>query len=103
MCMCALDAECSSFAPGHAIHLIQLRVSAATPSGWSDAIVSGIDEASGTISVTTLDGRSATLWHRRAGEHVGTGDPVAFHDRYRVLAAGATRLNVAVLSPLDRD
>ena len=42
-CMCDDGDACSSFAPGHALHLIQARLAAATPSDWSDAIVEASD------------------------------------------------------------
>ena len=36
-CMCDHGDVCSSFAPGHALHLIQSRLASATPSDWSVA------------------------------------------------------------------
>ena len=54
-CMCDHGDVCSSFAPGHALHLIQSRLASATPSDWADAIVESADAATGVIVVRTLD------------------------------------------------
>ena len=62
-CMCDHGDACSSFAPGHALHLIQSRLAAATPSDWADAIVESADAASGVIVVRTLsDAAPIALW-----------------------------------------
>jgi hypothetical protein len=95
-CMCAQGHDCSSFAPGHALHLIHTRLVAATPSEWADAIVESVDAAAGETVLRTLDGRRVVLWSARA-PHADAGEPVALHERYRVLARGGRRFNVAVL------
>ena len=61
--MCSQGAPCSSFAPGHAVHLIQARLVSATPSEWVDAIVTTADTAEGTLLLHTLDGRALALWN----------------------------------------
>lgn len=97
-CMCRHGDVCSSFAPGHALHLIQSRLAAATPSDWADAIVEEADAASGTLIVRTLDGDAHTLWSAAgAALEVEPGSPVALHRRYHVLAVGRTRFNVAAI------
>jgi hypothetical protein len=103
MCMCALGGECSSFAAGHALPLIQARLAAATPSGWVDAVVDAgtpdsRDAASAVLTVRTLDGaRTIRLWHAGTTGLV-PGDPVAVHTVYGVLAAGGRRRSVALLA-----
>lgn len=95
-CMCDHGSACSSFAPGHALHLIQSRLASATPSEWSDAIVEHADGASGVILVRTLEaGEPVALWNGAGAALVlAPGAPVALHERYHVLAAGRDRFNV---------
>ncbi len=98
ICMCATGGACSSFAPGHAVHLIQARLVSATPSEWLDALVSTTDAADGTLVAHTLDGRVLTLWNGAgAAEQVEPGVPVAFHARYHVLAVGGRLFNTLAL------
>ncbi|MFJ4175098.1 hypothetical protein [Microbacterium sp. NPDC089696] len=95
-CMCDHGDVCSSFAPGHALHLIQARLASATPSDWTDAVVEHADAANGRLVVRTLDGETHDLWNRAgAALEAPVGTPVALHGRYGVLAVGRTRFNVA--------
>ena len=96
-CMCDHGAACSSYAPGHALHLIQSRLAAATPSDWADAIVESVDAGTGAIVVRTLsDAAPIPLWSGAGAAIVLTpGAPVALHERYHVLAVGRERFNVA--------
>lgn len=95
-CMCDHGDVCSSYAPGHALHLIQARLASATPSDWADALVEHADAASGHLVVRTLDGTVHELWSRAgAALEAPTGTPVALHGRYGVLAVGRTQFNVA--------
>lgn len=95
--MCSDGFECTSFAPGHALHLIQSRLASATPSDWVDAIVDHADPAAGTVIVRTVqDGEPIALWSGSgAADAVQTGSPVALHARYHVLASGRRWFNVA--------
>lgn len=96
-CMCDHGDVCSSFAPGHALHLIQARMASATPRGWVDAIVTRADAASGTVLVRTLDGDEHSLWNAGAAALEATpGTPVAVHTAYGVLAVGRVQYNVQV-------
>ncbi len=99
-CMCGHGGVCSSYAPGHALHLIQSRLASATPSEWIDAIVETVDLSTGDIVVRSLDGTEAfALWNaERATQELEEGAPVALHGRYDVLAAGTRRFNVLRLS-----
>ena len=96
-CMCDHGDACSSFAPGHALHLIQSRLASATPSDWIDAIVEQADAATGTIVVRDLTSAAAiTVWSGAGAAHVLTpGAPVAVHGRYNVLAVGREHFNIA--------
>ncbi|WP_295014816.1 hypothetical protein [uncultured Microbacterium sp.] len=95
-CMCDHGDVCSSFAPGHALHLIQSRLAAATTAGWADALVTGVDRGQGLIEVRTLDGDALVLWNAGgAALEVAPGQPVAVHTRWDVLAIGSLRYNVA--------
>lgn len=95
-CMCANGFECSSIAPGHALHLIQRRLASATPRDWVDAIVAHADPATGHVIVRTLDGDLLAVWSGAgAAGAVAAGAPVALHTRYHVLAAGAAWFNVS--------
>ncbi|RLK49681.1 hypothetical protein [Microbacterium telephonicum] len=97
ICMCASGGACSSFAPGHAVHLIQARLVSATPAEWVDAIVGDVSPADGTLVLHTLSGDRVEVWNGAgAADSVSTGSPVAFHPRYHVVAAGAARFNVLV-------
>lgn len=95
-CMCSRGAVCSSFAPGHALHLIQARLASATPSDWLDAIVESADPASGDIVLRSIEhGERHRVWSAAgAAEMIPPGAPVAVHTRYHVLAAGTLRFNV---------
>lgn len=97
-CMCVHGEACSSFAPGHALHLIQARLASATPSEWTDAIVESTDAVTGVIVVRALEtGESVELWSGSGAAHeVAAGTPVAVHGRYDVLAVGSLRFNIAV-------
>lgn len=96
-CMCGSGGACSSFAPGHALHLIQARIASATPSEWADAIVTATDAATGDIRLSALDGTPYDAWNATgAALEVGPGTPVALHVRYGVLAIGRTQYNVAL-------
>ena len=96
-CMCDHGDVCSSFAPGHALHLIQARMASATPRGWVDAIVTRADAASGTVLVRTLDGDEHSLWNAGAAALEATaGTPIAVHTAYGVLAVGRVQYNVQV-------
>lgn len=97
MCMCASGGACSSFAPGHAVHLIQSRLVSATPTEWVDAIVGAVSPDEGTLVLHTLEGERIELWNGAgAATAVASGTPVAFHRRYHVLAVGAARFNALV-------
>ncbi|MDR6867182.1 hypothetical protein J2Y69_001783 [Microbacterium resistens] len=95
-CMCEHGDVCSSFAPGHALHLIQNRLASATPLGWIDGIVTETDAAAGVVRVTALDGDAHTVWNAGgAALDAVPGTPVALHLRWNVLAIGPLRYNVA--------
>ena len=95
-CMCADGGNCSSVAPGHALHLIQARLASATPSEWIDGIVTAANSASGRITVRTFDGDPIVLWSAAgAADELRVGDPVALHGLYHVLAVGRSWFNVA--------
>ena len=96
-CMCSHGGACSSFAPGHALHLIQARIASATPSEWVDAIVTAADAATGDIRLSALDGTEHAAWNAgSAALEAAPGTPVALHARYGVLAIGRTQYNVAL-------
>lgn len=95
-CMCDHGYACSSFAPGHALHLIQARLASATPRDWADALVEDADPASGTLRLRTLDGDAVVVWNAGgAALEAVAGTPVALHRSYGVLAVGGTQYNVA--------
>ena len=97
-CMCSHGDRCSSFAPGHALHLIQARIASATPSGWVDGLVESTDALSGDLVVRTLDGDVHALWNGSgAALEVSQGTPVALHAHYGVLSIGRTQFNVAAV------
>lgn len=97
VCMCVHGQRCSSYAPGHALHLIQARLARATPSEWADALVEASDARSGVIVLRRLDDDTVvTVWNGAgAADAVEPGLPVALHERYDVLDAGGRRWNVA--------
>lgn len=97
-CMCAVGEGCSTFAPGHALHLIQARLASSTPSEWVDAVVETAEPHSGTVTVRRVDdGARIEVWTAAAASLPAIGSPVALHERYHVLADGARWLNVAHL------
>lgn len=95
-CMCSHGDVCSSYAPGHALHLIQARMASATPLGWADALVEAADAASGVLHLRTLDGDLRVVWNAGgAALEAAVGTPVALHAAYDVLAIGGIRYSVA--------
>lgn len=97
-CMCVHGRACSSFAPGHAVHLIQARLASATPGEWLDAIVTTVDASEGNLLLHTLDGAPLALWSGAgAAHHVVPGTPVAFHPRYHALSVGGHLFNCLAL------
>ena len=94
VCMCVHGRACSSFAPGHAVHLIQARLASATPGEWLDAIVTTVDASEGSLLLHTLDGGPLALWSGAgAAHHLVPGTPVAFHPRYHALSVGGHLFN----------
>ena len=95
-CMCDHGDVCSSYAPGHALHLIHARLASATPSDWADAIVESADAETGVVVVRTIgDSAPIALWSASgAAANVAPGSPVAVHGRYNVLAVGGQRFNI---------
>ena len=95
-CMCVHGESCSTFAPGHALHLIQARLSSATPSEWVDAVVESTDADHGVVVLRTIaDAGQVELWSGAGAAHeVTPGTPVALHGRYDVLAVGTLRFNI---------
>ena len=94
-CMCDHGDVCSSFAPGHALHLIQARMASATPLSWIDAVVEAADPASGNLHLRTLDGERIPVWSAGgAALEAPAGTPVALHGAYDVLAVGRVLYNV---------
>lgn len=94
-CMCHAGAPCTSYQPGHALHLVQARLAAATPSEWVDAIVEAVDADAGVLTLHTLDGVRTTYANAAGAANAALpGEPVAVHGRYRVLAAGRRRYNL---------
>jgi hypothetical protein len=75
-CACESGAMCADIRPGHGLHALQLRLAAATPSRWDDALVVDVCD-DGWVSAVTLEGTSVSL-----------------HSIYNVLCAGARRFNV---------
>lgn len=98
ICMCAHGHACSSFAPGHAVHLIQSRLVSATPGEWLDVIVTTVDATEGSILVHTLDGEPVALWNGAgAATQLEPGTPVAYHPRYHVLSVSGRLFNSLAL------
>lgn len=100
LCMCAIGSACTSFAPGHAVHMIQARLVAATPSEWRDALVTSVDADGGTVVITSIDDdTSIELWNGAgAALALEVGSPVGFHPRYHVLSGGSRKYNALTLS-----
>lgn len=95
-CMCHSGGPCTSYDPGHALHLIQARLVAATPTEWVDGIVTATDPERGTVTVRAWDAPTETVYFSAGGaaSAAAPGAPVAVHARYHVLAIGRTRFNV---------
>ncbi|MCU1571751.1 MAG: hypothetical protein JWR33_2492 [Naasia sp.] len=89
---------CSDDRPGHAMTLIRLRLSAVSPRGWVDAVVTDSSD-DGRLELTEWrTGAVCTVWHHQdLGGSLPLGCPVALHDAYSVLAVGRHRYNVAIV------
>ena len=99
ICMCQTGHACSTFGPGHAVHLIQARLVSATPSEWVDAIVTTADAADGSIELYTVaDDRPIAIWNGAgAAAELTSGTPVAYHERYHALSIGGRVFNALAL------
>ncbi len=97
--MCATGGACSSFEPGHAVHLIQARLVSATPTEWVDALVETVD-ADGTLIVRRFsDGTPIVLWNGAgAADALAPGAPVAYHPRYHALNGDGRLFNTAEIA-----
>ncbi len=94
VCMCAIGSACSSFAAGHAVHLIQARLVSATPAEWVDAIVTSVTAAGDVVVHTVEDGEEVRVWNGAGlASEIVAGSPVALHPRYHVLNAGGRLFN----------
>lgn len=92
---CEQGMMCIHDRSGHQLGAIQLRLATATPSGWTDALVTEI-AADGWITLATLDSGDVRVWnHADLTDSLVVGEPVALHERYSVLVAGDLRINVA--------
>lgn len=92
--VCESGAMCADTRPGHALHAVQLRLAAATPSQWVDALVVGVRRG-GWVDAVTLGGTAVTVWnHGDLAAVVSAGQPIAVHAVYNVLSAGSRRFNV---------
>ena len=97
---------CDNRGAGHRIRPIQARVAAATPSKWVDGLITTVS-ADGWIGIRlvahdnahgAVDGDTVWVWnHADLTEHLATGDPVAVHSLYNVLASGRSRISVVRL------
>lgn len=89
---------CGSSEPGHDLHPIRARATAATASQWTDAVIVTVN-ASGVIEVADVftDAHHVVWHHSDLTESVRPGEPVAFHRRYGVLALGRAWLSVRAL------
>ena len=101
------NAVCANRGAGHALQPIQARVAAATASKWVDGIVASVS-ADGWIGIRLVDAQGATdlldlpdgseqvwVWnHDDLTAALGTGQPVAVHALYNVLANGSSRISV---------
>ena len=93
-CACESGEMCADIRPGHGLHALQLRLAAATPTRWVDAVIVGA-RADGWVDAATLDGEPVALWnHGDLTTSLAPGDPVALHSVYNVLSAGSRRFNV---------
>ena len=94
---------CADNRPGHSVHLLQLRLAAATTTKWRDAIVVSI-AASGWIELAPLNGGAIVhVWnHEDLTTELQPGTPVALHTLYNVLTAGRRRVSVLVGQQTER-
>lgn len=92
---CEHGAMCVHDRAGHGLSPLQLRLALATPSAWTDAVVTAV-ESDGWITLAALTGDTVLVWnHADLTETLVVGEPVALHGRYDVLVAGSRHLNVA--------
>ncbi|MFF1876968.1 hypothetical protein [Leifsonia sp. NPDC058230] len=90
---------CAESGAGHELSFLQRRVASATPSKWRDAVVTLV-LPDGWVQLTTIDDQeSVWVWqHSDLTGALHSGEPVALHEVYHVLAAGSHWLNVAPAS-----
>lgn len=91
------SSACTDDRPGHAMTMMRLRLSAVSPRGWVDAVLSDSSE-DGRLELTEWrTGYVREVWHHRdLAAALPLGSPVALHAAYSVLAVGGHRYNVAI-------
>lgn len=95
--VCEHGAMCQDDHAGHVLTPMRLRLATATPSGWRDAVVTAV-EADGRVALALWRGGEAQLWqHGDLRGALVTGEVVAVHQVYGVLAAGSERWSITVL------
>jgi hypothetical protein len=95
--VCEQGRMCMDDHAGHVLTPMRLRLATATPSGWRDAVVTGV-RADGRVDLAYWRGGSGRVWqHADLRDDLVPGDLVAVHPAYGVLAAGTARWSVAVL------
>ncbi|HEY0259703.1 MAG TPA: hypothetical protein VGC18_07620 [Lacisediminihabitans sp.] len=87
----------TGFETGYELHPIQRQAAIATPGRWRDGLLVGA-ASDGAIEIYDLEAAtSRVLWHHAdLTGMLETGEPVALHADYDVLAAGGSYYSVCV-------
>lgn len=93
---CAPVGPCSVFRAGHATHPIQAAHAGASPWGWRDAVVTGVDGLTVTADYVWEAG-TVVLWHHEPLRGVlAPGSLLRVHERCHLVGTPGGWLNVRV-------
>ncbi|WP_147915915.1 hypothetical protein [Ruania zhangjianzhongii] len=89
-----VEPRCTSYRPGHRVHIIQAQLVAQTPWGWRDAVLRGMQ--SGWLHLSYLDAEAhPRIWsHTALTDVLCPGAPVRLHEQFHVLGSPAGWFNV---------
>lgn len=97
---------CPVATDGHTLSPIRARLAAATPSRWRDGVIR-TTTSDGWIGIELIGaagsaeaGATVWVWNHGIAANARSGQPVALHPLYRVLALGRERHSVIIAPEL---
>jgi hypothetical protein len=89
------DRPCTSYGPGHHLHVINAKFAGRTPWGWHDGVVTDIHDGD-VVTRYVESGHRVRVWHHAPLPGLEVGVPVRVHEQYAVLGGAFGWAKVAV-------